>query len=80
MVFTTGDLGGLLRFFRPDDHLRGTDILFVANSKLAMVVKAPCEELSLLISVERGMAATEDIYGLFGANLLNLAGLIVLAF
>ena len=45
-----------------------------------MVVKAPCEELSLLISVERGMAATEDIYGLFGANLLNLAGLVVFAF
>ena len=73
MVLTTGNLGDLLLVFRPVDHLWDTDVLSVANAKLAMVIEAPGEELSLFVFVERGMAATKYINGLFGANLLNFA-------
>ena len=51
---------------------------FVINPKLAMVIKAPCEQLALIIEVERGMVAAENIDCLFCANCLDLHGLLVL--
>lgn len=80
MMLTTSNLGGFLRFCRPDDFVWCTNVLFVAYTKLAMVVEAPSKELSLLIEIKRCMTATKDIHGLFGANLLNLARLICFAF
>lgn len=49
----------------------------MTNTQLSMVVKAPSEYLTLHVFVEGCMSTAPDIDRLFGANLFNLAGLIV---
>jgi len=74
MVLATSHLDCLLSLtMEPEDPGWCTHVLFVANAQLAMIVKAPCEEHTLIVTIERGMTATEHIDGFFGANLLDFA-------
>ena len=52
MVLATGNLGHLFVTFRPDDSRWSTYVLFVTNTQLAMVIKAPSEYLTFHVFVE----------------------------
>ena len=74
VMLAASHLDGLFGLaMEPEDPRGSAYILFVTNTKLAVVVEAPGEEHALVISVERGVTTTPDIDSLFGANLLNFA-------
>ena len=48
-------------------------VLLMANTKLTMVVETPCEEHTLVITVEGCVTSAPNILCLFGANLFNFS-------
>ena len=59
------------------DPSGNTAVELVANSELPMVVKAPCEQLLLVVYVETMLISAKDVCRIFCANFLDFKRLII---